>query len=582
MLSFTQALRAKNPSAICNLVYFCIGKKYPSKLLLRSVSKKAISSDKYTYIIYKGTGDIMDKIKITSFRDEIASAILNSQEKLNFHKNEKGEFDAYIDEEELPAVLSFFGEKDVTKLLKSEDNQSVFENQEGDSQAKKTDKFEYSKYKIDEDDAISNYATAANELDVKTRTSLSLTSAGTPYVQLMESIENELAEKKERKEDATAVIYKKEALQDMVLNYMREHPEADKEHLIVREITYGKDGSKRAVLSQTFGLNGNSAYDNNSVSDNDKEGGSEDDSKNSSANADLTYNVDFRTLNTKERGNWHIKGTVKAGSNNTDLHGAAQYTKQYKNGSVLNFTGNFRETIKDKDNITSAGASADYRIKKFSTGAYGLYTYTNENNQNSTEKNAEVYAKYSKSIMATFGVQGYEEGNYYYTKGLVQGKRDFPDSGLSINGGIGGEYGFYRTDIEGFNENVLELRVKGGISFKSNDFSAGISGDVTAGRIKADYMGNSAQTKTTIASFLGNISTKNIDFSATVSAINVDPGEPAEGALPQGENKASVTANVKIGFKNIFGKNVEPFLNYTVGRNNGTAQNIGAGIIVTP
>ena len=62
----------------------------------------------------------MDKYLITSFKNEIANAILNMQDKLNFHKNEKGEYDAYIDKEELPKVLDFFGVSDVSKLLKTE------------------------------------------------------------------------------------------------------------------------------------------------------------------------------------------------------------------------------------------------------------------------------------------------------------------------------------------------------------------------------------------------------------------------------------------------------------------------------
>ena len=75
----------------------------------------------------------MDKILITSFKNEIANAILNMQDKLNPNK------DAYIDKSELQKVLDFFGVDDVSKLLKTNTGESIFENQVEDNDSQNND-----------------------------------------------------------------------------------------------------------------------------------------------------------------------------------------------------------------------------------------------------------------------------------------------------------------------------------------------------------------------------------------------------------------------------------------------------------
>ena len=68
-------------------------------------------------------------------------------------------------------------------------------------------------------------------------------------------------------------------------------------------------------------------------------------------------------------------------------------------------------------------------------------------------------------------------------------------------------------------------------------------------------MGNSVVTKTSSVAVVGNLSTKNIDVSATVTSVKVDPGRIGEGMRPISD-KPSITGCILFGIKNYFGKNI--------------------------
>ena len=289
----------------------------------------------------------MDKYLITSFKNEIANAILNMQDKLNPNK------DAYIDKDELPKILDFFGVDDVSKLLKTETEQSIFDNKPAKEETQSNqDTVEISRQE-NQDDAISTYGTAAYELDTRVKADLSIGTSGNPYTQQLAALQKEKALKEQNGENASDIAYKIEALNDLVRDYLKEHPKAEKEHLIVKEISYGPDGKNKALMSQTFGIRGSNAFKPNNNQNSEEKtnsetgegetstGSIESDDKNT-ASAVVTYNIDFMTLNDKTKGNWHIKGTVNAGSDNSDIQGAFQYTRVFKNDSSINFTGNLR------------------------------------------------------------------------------------------------------------------------------------------------------------------------------------------------------------------------------------------------
>ena len=536
----------------------------------------------------------MDKYLITSFKNEIANAILNMQDKLNFHKNEKGEYDAYIDKEELPKVLDFFGVSDVSKLLKTEKEQSIFENQFDEEPQENEDTVEISGQQEDKDDAISTYGTAAYELNTKVKSDLSVGTAGNPYTQQLSSLEKELNSKINKGENSSDITYKIEALNHLVNDYLKEHPEAEKEHLTVNKIRYGKDGQKEALMSQTFGISGNNSFNGSESSANNDGGGegsegtegkgdtgSEGSGNNNSASAVVSYNIDFRTLNDIYKGNWHIKGTVNAGSSNSDLHGAFQYTKAFHNDSSLNFTADLRETIKDKNNSGSYGAAIDYRLKKFSTGGYAMYYHKEIDGEKEKEHYLEMYGKYGNTFIGSVGLKHYNDMDYKYIKAQVQGKKEIPGSGLTLKGGVGAEYGKYDNNVESMDQKELTLKAKGGISFKSKSLNADLFANVTTSKTTINYMEfEPTTTRTNTIGVLGKVETKNFDISTVVSAMSVN--ETGFEDWEKADDKTSVTASIIIGIKNLFGKNVMPILKYNVGNYDGAAQNLGAGVIITP
>ena len=533
----------------------------------------------------------MDKYLITSFKSEIANAILNMQEKLNPDK------DAYISKDELPNVLDFFGVDDVSKLMKSESEQtSIFENktEEPDAQVNE-DTVEISNPPEDQDDAISTYGTAAYELNTKVKSDLTVGTAGNPYAQQIDALVKEKESKINKGENPADVIYKIDAMNALVNDYLKEHPDAEKEHLTIDKISYGKNGEKKALLSQTFGISGNNAFNggnttgdssgtvpNSSGEEGSETGGSTNDSgSSSSASAIVNYNIDFRTLNDKYKGNWHIKGTVNAGSENSDLHGAFQYTKAFNNDSSLNFTGDLRETIKNKNNSGSYGAAIDYRLKKFSAGGYGMYYHKEVDGVKEKEHYLEMYGKYGNTFIGSAGLKHYNDIDYKYVKGMLQGKKELPDSGLSFKGGVGAEYGVYDNDIDDMDVKKFTLKAKGGITFKSKDINAELAANIATENTKARFMDyDPVSTRVTTLGVMGKVETKTFDISTAVSAMGVSENGGSEEFVM--DDKTSVTASIVVGVKNLFGKKVMPILKYNVGNYDGAAQNVGAGVIITP
>ncbi|MBR6127638.1 hypothetical protein IKQ21_08140 [bacterium] len=537
----------------------------------------------------------MDKYLITSFRSEIANAILNMQDKLNPNK------DAYIDESELPALLDFFGVDDVSKLLKTESEESIFGNPaENDESQDNEDTVEISDKvskddtindDVNKDDAINEYGTAAFELNKKIEADLSIGTVGNPYTQQINALEEEQASKIKKGVSHWDTVYKIDALKELVEDHLKENPDAEDyaQNFEEKDISYGN--GKKARMRQTFGLSGNNAFkpkseqlnessENSAEEENETSTSSENSDDKNSASAIVNYNIDFRTLNETNKGNWHIKGTVNAGSENSDIHGAIQYTKVFKNSS-LNFTGDIRETIEDENNIGSYGASVDYRYKKFSTGAYGMYYHKEVDGEKEKNKYLEMYGKYGNTFIGSAGLKQYNDEKYKYVRGLVQGKRDFSDSNLSINGGFAAEYGIYGDSAGITDQKELTFKAKGGISFKSEDLSADISANAATSKISTKYSdGLKTSRRTTAVGVLGKIDTKIFNISTLVSAIKVK--EHGYEDFETTDDKTSVTASIVIGIKKLFGKNAMPILKYNTGNYKGAAQNVGVGVILTP
>lgn len=551
----------------------------------------------------------MDKILITQFKNEIATAILNLQEKLNPNG------DAYIDKNELNSVLDFFGVKDVSTLLKPSDSDSIFQSKEtkpntGEDSVElsttpkdSTDKtlqlketkpeaeeetVELSTVPEDNFDAFNTQGSAAHELSCRTDADLALSTVGTPYSAQLDALMKARSAAEKAGKNTNDIDNKIEALRTLVEDFLRNNPSTNNynnSNSIVKQITYGKNNDKKAILSQSFQLDSNNAKKINSEdtesSEEIEEGKISEPIDTTNTDAEVNYNVEFKTLNDQNKGNWHVKGIISAGSENSDVRLAALYTKSYKNGGFINFSSNLRQTIENNNNVGSYGASLDYTNKKLSTGVFGMYNSTELDGTKTSTLSTQVYGKYKKSMRLALGAEKDDEQSYYYVRGAAHGKRDFPNSSISINGGASVETGFLNLkEYEGKCSNT-EIKLNGGIAFKAKEFGADLSTNLTYQRIHyEDDMPSTGHAY--VGSVVSNIYTKNFDITATVSAMKNTYSYEFDGAKEKMSENPSVTTSIMIKIKELLGKNVIPVLKFNTGNYSEATQNLGIGVIVSP
>ncbi len=524
----------------------------------------------------------MDKILITQFKNEIATAILNLQEKLNPNG------DAYIDKNELNSVLDFFGVKDVSTLLKPSDSDSIFQSKETkpntgedsvelsttpkDStdetlQSKETkpgageDTVELSTIPEDKTDAFDTQGSAAHELSCRTDADLALSTVGTPYSAQLDALMKARSAAEKAGKNTNDIDNKIEALRTLVEDFLRNNPSTNNynnSNSIVKQITYGKNNDKKAILSQSFQLDSNNAKKINTgdtePAEEDAEGETTAPANSTNTDAEVNYNVEFKTLNDQNKGNWH---------------------------GFINFSSNLRQTIENNNNVGSYGASLDYTNKKLSTGVFGMYNSTELDGTKTSTLSTQVYGKYKKSMRLALGAEKDDEQSYYYVRGAAHGKRDFPNSSISINGGASVETGFLNLkEYEGKCSNT-EIKLNGGIAFKAKEFGADLSTNLTYKRIHyEDDMPSTGHAY--VGSVVSNIYTKNFDITATVSAMKNTYSYEFDGVKEKMSENPSVTTSIMIKIKELLGKNVTPVLKFNTGNYSGATQNLGIGVIVSP
>ena len=510
----------------------------------------------------------MDKILITQFRDEIANAILNAQEKLNPTN------DAYIDKDELQGVLDFFGVKDVSALLKTNnDNQSsIFEeNEEVAEQDVGMDKLEIASSLINSDDALTNNNHAAARLHNMIAADVSTASAGTPYeaqIKELRKIKKELIKKGEGTTEIDARI---QAINNAVGDYIAASNKRRIQGIVQNEtlttFRYGKDKENTGILIQGISFKGNNNYKNTEDStpetdENQQEGNDEksnDDIK-SQANGGIIYNAEVITSK------FHGIASIDASTDNSDIVVSADYNTSLKNGGVLNLSGDLRTTIEKNNNVGTYGVAIDYSKNKFIAGAYGYYN--NRENDGTSEKQTfiEAFGQY-KSIGMSMGIDINDDDKYYYAKVNGRGKREIPKSNLTLTGNFSTEFGVIKPrDEEEKSTGYLQVNAGGGISFKSEKIQANLSGDLKVmnelnlpGREKKEHLFSSY-----IATVLGSISTKNIDVITTFSATKGKENTYFDDDKIIRESRTALSSSITLALKRVFGKNVVPSITYNV------------------
>ena len=530
----------------------------------------------------------MDKYLITAFRSEIATAILNSQQKLN------PDGDAYISKDELQGVLDFFGEKDINKLLKNKDTKSdapnsIFEGQSNSAaDDEKKDLSEYTDFMKTDNAALRDDGTAAYELQNSVASDLLTSSTGTPYEAQMKSLYEEQKEILKKHGDTTAIEAKIEALNDAVQEYIKLHQQDITDRLaengVVKQFKYGKNGEKNGYYVQTFQVKANNTINNESDDTEDKNDENTEDAKvsddgqSSQAVGGITYNIEVVT------DKLHAIGHIDADTENSDITAVAVYKEHLKNGAKLNFSGNFRQTIEKNNNRTDIGASVDYANKKFSAGGYGIYESEENDGVKRTNTSVEGYARYGKSIRGSVGYISEAEDNFStvakYAAAKINGRRNINDN-LSLSGSLEAKYGVMDINWDGHKTSATAFQANacGGASFKSSssDFSANVLANVNLDKEKSKMFGSATTVTTTI---LGNVSNDKIDVTTTLSAMNTPDYSSDETASFDytKERKTSWSSSITIGLKKLLGKNVTPSFTYNLSSDDQVKHNVAVNL----
>jgi len=561
-------------------------------------------------------------INIMALKDENASAILNNQEKLN------PDNDSYLNEEEVKEVLKYFGAKDVSSLLKDdselseqkenevkdEDNNepsSVSKpsdnNQTEEEQINETEQVEKSSTeKTDEEetvpvqeeqDVLTIYGTAANSLDNAINADLSLSTVGTPYAQTMETLEKLKNKREQDSKNTFDIDFKMDQLNSLVQDNIQGDTENNVATVTQKNtISYGKNGEKKAITNQSFSLNTNNAIKRKNEAESDEknentENNDEaaDGSNKTKTDVDLSYKIDFRTLKPMEQGNVRVRGAISAGSDNCDIHVVGLYSKQLKNGGIINFSGNISETIEKDDNIGNYGFSFDYAKDKLSTGVMGYYSHSVTDGEKDSTFIAEAHGKYGNIARGAVGVQSSEGLKYYYSKATASGKKTFPNSNLSLSGHVEAEYGLINMDGLANTCQNLTVKANGSLAFTSKDLNANVYGNLAYRRMSYRYEGENSNNivNAFTASVTGKVDTKNVGISTTFTALKGPSynGMNDEGQMVKMHSSTTLSGSVQLALKGALlglGDKVTPVINYNVCNEDGIKQNVGVGVILKP
>ncbi len=518
----------------------------------------------------------MDKYLITSFKSEIATAILNSQEKLNPNK------DAYIDSAEMPAILDFFGVDDVNKLLKdtqTNSESSVFTSEQQTEAAEENEdqQKDYTKYTelMDPNNTVlRNNGSAGFELQNNIAHDILTSSVGTPYEAQMKSLYEEKRNLLKKGEDTSTVEDKINALKEAVEEYIKIHQKditkTLAENEIVTEFNYGKNGEKKGYYVQTFNVKANNTLKGSEEKQEESDSADNSEEETKQTFGGITYNIDLAT----ER--LHAIGHIDADNENSDIIAVGSYNNLLKNGGKYNITGAFRQTIEKNHNKTSFGASFDYSKNKFATGAYASYDVTEEEEgedkiTKSKTFSAEGYAKYGNTFRGAIGYSTENNGTTTsvtkYATAKIAGKRELNNSNITLTGSLEGQVGV--TSMNTFDTKdvlpVQSLNAKGGLSFTSShsDLSGNILANVGVLREQNAITGYETGVNATL---LGNVSNDKIDVTTTLSATNTPNYELNEDTFEINSTgrKTEWSSSITVGLKKIFGKNVIPSFTYNI------------------
>ena len=302
-------------------------------------------NEKMTGSIFEENANGEKMINIMRFQDDVATAILNNQDKLNSN------YDAYISENEMKEVLKFFGAKDVSELLKSEEpEQSEPQNSESETGTKQTD-MDANKDKIktpeqkntdvaapeEEPDSsiikeniFSDNHTAIFDIYNKASADEMNTTVGTMYEASIEDLEQIRTKLVNMGEDASKVEEKINALEDLAREQTQNELQKEWPNKKVTIVHYGENGENVGYLTQSFDIRANNSRprkdDEGDDDYNTKSVTYDESDKKSNTEAEINYKLDYKTKN--------FEAVVNASAGSDDCNFKAMFIgkKDLKNG----------------------------------------------------------------------------------------------------------------------------------------------------------------------------------------------------------------------------------------------------------
>jgi len=546
----------------------------------------------------------MDKYLITAFKSEVAAAILNSQKTDN---NLNPNADAYIDEEELPAVLEFFGKTDVRELLATADDtpsDSVFDQTEtSDEPEINADKF--TSLSDSNNAVLRNDGSAAYELQNSIASDLQMTTAaGTPFSAQMSNLYETRKALLKKHEDTSDIDAKIEALNEAAKEYIKTNQTDVTKDLIdkgaVKTFKFGKNDEKTGYFVQTFDIKGgttkngsDNTVENTAATETDN--AETNDNDDSQAGYNIKYGIEVLT------DKLHAIANVEAGSENSDIQGAVVYNNQISDNKSLNFSGNFRQTIEKDNNQTFLGTAIDYRTNKFSAGAYGCYKIKQVDSEKYKNLAAEAHAKYGKSIRVATGYEQEKSDDtnvrYSYVNAKLSGNRELKN--VSLSGSVEGKYGITKMDSDAIGNNITlpdyEVIAKGGITFTSDKLKTNIyaNAGIMGGK---EFMVNTSDNgeltfskgknqHTILTTLVGNISTDAIDVTATLAGTNspqyyFNSNDNDDNTKMPTQRTWGYSSSITVSPKKVFGKDskIAPSVTYSVSNNEDIQHYVGLNL----
>ena len=428
-----------------------------------------------------------------------------------------------------------------------------------------------------------NYDTAANNLNSFVKKDMTLSDAGTSMGTIYDQYEAELKKNiKEGKDTSSA-----EEMIDFIRNMTVETFDVQtkyEEDAYVEEKTYkyGKDKDKEIKIKQSVKFGGNNSFANKDglkevkteEKTEEKTEGDSEQTKNQ-----LDGSVDYSVSAQTDNGRYSFM--TSQGTDNQHYYLAGMYNKTFDNGGNLAISGTGKLTVDKEDVAGSGGIALDYKADAFSTGAYFYGKFENSVGTSDRSYKAEGYAKYKDIVRASGGFE--KEYGVVNPSGRIKlyGEKELPNSGLSFRGSFSTDVGasIYDKTIYGADatSNIsIDVKARGGISFKADDISANLDGMFVYGcNIDPSKAKNEEKYLHTFGGILlGNVRKGKLEASATVCAYK----GPSQ-FVKEGQSPVTVASTFALKLHEII-KNITPVVSCTIGNNTtGSRAAIQAGIL---